>query len=144
MKRLRAIRRWFTRRIGYARLLCLALLIGFAALRIADPAPVEEIRVRTFDFFQRIEPRKKTMKLDALAQAEAPFRLVGVIDLPFGRKPRHQFSGPVGDVHLPGDQRVVNRVGGELVGAGAAVGLAGSQRNVRHRYAVAHYRLSLC
>jgi len=62
MKRLRAIRRWFTRRIGYARLLCLALLIGFAALRIADPAPVEEIRVRTFDFFQRIEPRKKTMR----------------------------------------------------------------------------------
>jgi adenylate cyclase len=62
MKRLRVIRRWFTRRIGYARLLCLALLVGFAALRIADPAPVEEIRVRTFDFFQRIEPRKKTMR----------------------------------------------------------------------------------
>ena len=60
MKRLRVLRRWFTRRIGYARLLCLALLIGFAALRVADPAPVEEIRVRTFDFFQRIEPRQKT------------------------------------------------------------------------------------
>ena len=60
MKRLRVWRRWFTRRIGYARLLCLALLIGFAALRVADPAPVEEIRVRTFDFFQRVEPRQKT------------------------------------------------------------------------------------
>ena len=60
MKRLRVLRRWFTRRVGYARLLCLALLIGFAALRVADPAPVEEIRVRTFDFFQRIEPRQKT------------------------------------------------------------------------------------
>jgi adenylate cyclase len=60
MKRLRVLRRWFTRRIGYARLLCFALLIGFAALRIADPAPVEEIRVRTFDFFQRIDPRQKT------------------------------------------------------------------------------------
>jgi adenylate cyclase len=59
MKRLRVLRRWFTRRIGYARLLCLALLIGFAALRVADPAPVEEIRVRTFDFFQRIDPRQK-------------------------------------------------------------------------------------
>jgi adenylate cyclase len=57
---LRVWRRWFTRRIGYARLLCLALLIGFAALRVADPAPVEEIRVRTFDFFQRVEPRQKT------------------------------------------------------------------------------------
>ena len=60
MKRLRVLRRWFARRIGYARLLCLALLIGFAALRAADPAPVEEIRVRTFDAFQRIDPRKKT------------------------------------------------------------------------------------
>ena len=62
MKRLRAVRRWFTRRIGYARLLCLALLIGFAALRVADPAPVEEIRVRVFDAFQRVDPRKKTIR----------------------------------------------------------------------------------
>ncbi len=62
MKRLRVLRRWFARRVGYARLLCFALLIGFAALRAADPAPVEEIRVRTFDFFQRIEPRKKTIR----------------------------------------------------------------------------------
>ena len=59
MKRLRAIPRWFSRRVGYARLLCLALLIGFAALRVVDPAPVEEIRVRTFDFFQRVDPRQK-------------------------------------------------------------------------------------
>ena len=60
--KLRALPRWFKRRIGYARLLCLALLIGFAALRIADPVPVEEIRVRTFDAFQRIDPRKKTAR----------------------------------------------------------------------------------
>jgi adenylate cyclase len=60
--KLRALPRWFKRRIGYARLLCLALLIGFAALRIADPAPVEEIRVRTFDAFQRVDPRKKTAR----------------------------------------------------------------------------------
>ncbi|MCK1639752.1 adenylate/guanylate cyclase domain-containing protein [Bradyrhizobium sp. 157] len=62
MKQLRVLRRWFARRIGYARLLCLVLLIGFAALRAADPAPVEEIRVRTFDAFQRIDPRKKTAR----------------------------------------------------------------------------------
>jgi adenylate cyclase len=62
MKRLRTLPRWFTRRVGYARLLCFALLIGFAALRVADPAPVEEIRVRTFDAFQRIDPRKKTIR----------------------------------------------------------------------------------
>src|ERR1700694_946776 len=62
MKRLRVLRRWFARRFGYARLICLALLIGLAALRIADPAPVEEIRVRTFDTFQRIDPRVKTAR----------------------------------------------------------------------------------
>src|SRR3954451_5826983 len=62
MKRLRVMRRWFARRIGYARLVCLALLIGFAVLRIADPAPIEEIRVRTFDTFQRFDPRPKLAK----------------------------------------------------------------------------------
>lgn len=62
MKRLRIIRRWFKRRIGYARLLCLGLLVGFAALRVLDPIPIEEIRVRTFDTFQRIDPRKKTIR----------------------------------------------------------------------------------
>jgi adenylate cyclase len=62
MKRLRVLRRWFKRRIGYARLLCLALLVAFAGLRVLDPVPVEEIRVRTFDTFQRIDPRKKTVR----------------------------------------------------------------------------------
>ena len=50
------------RRFGYARLACLALLIGVAALRVLDPGPVEELRVRTFDGFQRIDPRKKTAR----------------------------------------------------------------------------------
>ena len=62
MKRLRIFWRWFKRRFGYARLACVALLIGFAALRVLDPAPVEEIRVRTFDAFQRVDPRKKTAR----------------------------------------------------------------------------------
>ena len=59
MRRLKVFRRWIKRRFGYARLACLALLIGFAALRVLDPAPVEELRVRTFDGYQRIDPRKK-------------------------------------------------------------------------------------
>jgi adenylate cyclase len=62
MKRLRILRRWFKRRVGYARLLCIGLLIGFAALRIADPPPIEELRVRTFDTFQVIDPRVKTAR----------------------------------------------------------------------------------
>ena len=51
MKRLLILRRRFARKFGYARLVCLALLIGLAALRIADPPPIEELRVRTFDTF---------------------------------------------------------------------------------------------
>ena len=62
MKRLRILRRWFARKFGYARLVCLALLIGLAALRIADPAAIEELRVRTFDTFQLIDPRAKTAR----------------------------------------------------------------------------------
>src|SRR3954447_17046190 len=62
MKRLRILRRWFKRRVGYARLLCVGLLIGLAALRVADPAPIEEFRVRTFDTFQVLEPRVKTAR----------------------------------------------------------------------------------
>jgi adenylate cyclase len=59
MKRFRRLRRWFKRRFGYARLICLALLIGFAGLRMLDPAPLQELRVRTFDNFQVIDPRVK-------------------------------------------------------------------------------------
>src|SRR3954471_3911860 len=62
MKRLRILRRWFKRRFGYARLLCVGILIGLAALRVADPAPIEELRVRTFDTYQVIDPRVKTAK----------------------------------------------------------------------------------
>jgi len=39
-----------------------ALLIALAALRAADPAPIEEVRARIFDSFQVIEPRVKTAK----------------------------------------------------------------------------------
>jgi adenylate cyclase len=62
MKRLKILRRWFGRKFGYARLICLVLLVGFAALRIADPAPIEELRVRTFDTFQVIQARVKTAR----------------------------------------------------------------------------------
>ena len=59
MKRLRILRRWFTRKFGFSRVLCLALLVGFVALRAFDPLPVRELRVRTFDMFQRVDPRIK-------------------------------------------------------------------------------------
>src|SRR5260370_37850377 len=71
MKRLRILRRWFGRKFGYSRLICLALLIGFAALRIADPAPVEELRVRVFDTFQRFDPRVMTARPATIVDIDA-------------------------------------------------------------------------
>src|SRR3974390_1888770 len=62
MERLWIWLRWFARKFGYARGICLLLLAGFPALRVTDPAPLEELRVRTFDTFQRIDPRVKTVR----------------------------------------------------------------------------------
>src|ERR1700761_9034864 len=60
MKRLRILRRWFSRKIGFSRLLCLGLLVGFVVFRLLDPSPIRELRVRVFDTFQRLAPRVKT------------------------------------------------------------------------------------
>lgn len=59
MKRLKILRRWFARKFGFARLVCLGLLVVFAGLRLWDPPPVQELRLRTFDMFQLIDPRDK-------------------------------------------------------------------------------------
>jgi adenylate cyclase len=72
MKRLKVIRRWFARSFGYARLICLALLIGIAALRIADFGPIEELRVRTFDFYQRFDPRVKAARPVTIIDIDEP------------------------------------------------------------------------
>src|SRR5690349_25068926 len=62
MKRLKILRRWFARKFGFARLMCLALLVVFAGARLWDPPPIQELRLRTFDMFQRIDPRHKTAR----------------------------------------------------------------------------------
>src|ERR1700736_4769327 len=70
MKRLRISLRWFARRFGVARLVCVALLVGLGALRIADLPAIEELRVRTFDTFQLIEPRVKTARPVAIVDID--------------------------------------------------------------------------
>ena len=47
----------WARRFGVARAVCLVLLFALIPLRLADPRPLEELRVRTFDFFQVLRPR---------------------------------------------------------------------------------------
>ncbi len=49
---------WLARRFGYARILCLGLLTALVGLRAVDPVPLEELRLRVFDFYQILKPRK--------------------------------------------------------------------------------------
>src|SRR5262245_6101005 len=45
------------KRFGFPRTLAVVLMAALAGLRIANPAPLEELRLRTFDFFQALQPR---------------------------------------------------------------------------------------
>ena len=52
--------KWFSRqarRLVSARVLGVGLLTALLALRLHDPGPLEELRLRTFDLFQLISPR---------------------------------------------------------------------------------------
>ena len=49
-------------KFGPARALALVLLVALAALRIADPLAMQELRVRIFDFFQVLQPREATQR----------------------------------------------------------------------------------
>jgi adenylate cyclase len=53
--------RW-ARGFGVARAVCLVLLFALVALRLADPRPLEELRLRAFDFFQVLRPRPQTIR----------------------------------------------------------------------------------
>jgi adenylate cyclase len=50
------------RRFTSARALCVALMIALMFLRITDPGPLEELRLRAFDIFQVIKPRDATSR----------------------------------------------------------------------------------
>ena len=52
----RRIARWF----GLGRLVGFALLAGFTALRLWDPAPLEITRLKIFDLYQQLIPRTVT------------------------------------------------------------------------------------
>ena len=58
MKRLLGWARWF----GIARAVCILLLFALVPLRIVDPRPLEEVRLRTFDLFQVVRPRVQTTR----------------------------------------------------------------------------------
>jgi len=50
--------RWF----GLARVVCIGLLFALVPLRVIDPRPLEEVRLRAFDLFQVLRPREQTAR----------------------------------------------------------------------------------
>jgi adenylate cyclase len=48
----------WVRRFGLTRAICVLLLLALVPLRVLDPLPLEEIRLRTFDFYQILRPRQ--------------------------------------------------------------------------------------
>jgi adenylate cyclase len=52
-----SLARW-ARHFGLTRAICVLLVFALVPLRILDPAPLEEIRLRTFDFYQTLRPRE--------------------------------------------------------------------------------------
>jgi adenylate cyclase len=53
------IGRW-ARQFGVARAVCFVLLFALVPLRLADPRPLAELRLRTFDLLQLLWPRQQT------------------------------------------------------------------------------------
>jgi adenylate cyclase len=74
MKRIARWARWF----GVARTVCLVLLFALAAMRIADPRPLEELHLRTFDLFQVLRPRDQKVRPVVIADIdEASLKQIG-------------------------------------------------------------------
>jgi adenylate cyclase len=47
---------------GLTRAICILLLLALVPLRIANPPPLEELRLRTFDLYQTLRPREAGLR----------------------------------------------------------------------------------
>jgi adenylate cyclase len=58
---MKRVARW-AKQFGIARAVCVLLLLALVPLRVADPPPIAELRLRTFDLFQVLHPREQTIR----------------------------------------------------------------------------------
>jgi adenylate cyclase len=64
--------------VGLARAVCILLLFALVPLRLADPRPLQELRTRTFDFFQVLRPRPQEIRPVVIVDIdEASLKAVG-------------------------------------------------------------------
>jgi adenylate cyclase len=76
--RLRSRIRAAGQRFGLGRALALAVLLGCTLLRLWDPLPLQSLRLRVFDFYQRLQPRVATAKPVVIVDIdEASLRSLG-------------------------------------------------------------------
>jgi len=74
---MKTLARW-ARRFGLARAVCTVLLLALVPLRVLDPPPLQELRVRTFDLFQVLRPREQTIRPVAIVDIdEASLKDIG-------------------------------------------------------------------
>lgn len=68
----------FGSRFGLGRVICLVLLAALVMLRVWDPGPLEALRSRTFDLYQRVQPREATLRPAVIVDIdEASLKTVG-------------------------------------------------------------------
>jgi adenylate cyclase len=64
--------------VGLGRAVCFLLLFALVPLRLADPRPLQELRVRTFDFFQVLRPRPQEIRPVVIVDIdEASLKAIG-------------------------------------------------------------------
>jgi adenylate cyclase len=64
--------------VGLARAVCFLLLVALVPLRLADPRPLQELRARTFDFFQVLRPRPQEIRPVVIVDIdEASLKAIG-------------------------------------------------------------------
>ena len=56
---MKSLARW-ARQFGLARAVCIVLLLALVDLRLWDPRPLQELRLRMFDLYQVLRPRQQT------------------------------------------------------------------------------------
>jgi adenylate cyclase len=74
---MKTLARW-ARQIGLTRAVCTVLLLALVPLRVLDPPPLQELRLRTFDLFQALRPREQTIHPVAIVDIdEASLKEIG-------------------------------------------------------------------
>jgi adenylate cyclase len=64
--------------VGLAGAVCILLLFALVPLRLADPRPLQELRARTFDFFQVLRPRPQEIRPVVIVDIdEASLKAIG-------------------------------------------------------------------